>query len=536
MSDNARGVLPATYEGLVVDVILDHTHPQYSRVDGYNVGAIKVRIFDVNESLEDSQLPYADPIDTTILQYPLIGELVVIHKIRGNFFYGSKVAIARRIQENGMIGLNNAMNNPAGNTLSAAATNQVEISNNGHKFGEYFRPDSRVRQLKHFEGDTIFQGRMGNTIRFGSSQMDPSSEGLAPNIIIRAGQGKNIETESVSIDTVFGLVTEDINKDASSIWITSNQIVPFEPATIDAFSFFRSINEAPQTFDKAQIIINSDRVVLNSKANDIMLFSNKEIYLNSKSYVSIDTDRNILLTANISIINRAVGKIENTAGLNYTVNSAGTANINAHTAISLLSNKIYIGSAPRPLDIVTFGTSLADVVTNLDSLSLNDIPDLIGIGLDGYNLTAKEANTEAEPIVCGVRLAEWLDEILQVLITSPILGIASSGPVKLHPSVVLKLKTAQNKLYEGNARPSRFNLSKTEGRINSAFKDAIFNSRDNYVAYENSRPALSLIQPNVGLQLADYVIPVSTDIEKDTSQSGDKNNEWNLSDFYYKVI
>ena len=232
--DAARGEQNPIYEGLVVDVIVDHTHPKYSKVDGYNVGAIKVRIFDVNQTLDESLLPWADPFDFTVHELPLIGELVTLFKIRGNFFYTKKVPLAHRVQEDGMLKLNAALDKRGIRTVSQALPSGEETTIDKHQFGKYFKPDSRVRQLKHFEGDTIIQGRMGNTIRFGSSRMDPSSDSLAPNIILRAGQGKNLEKEEITIDSVFGLIMEDINKDASSIWVVSDQVVPFKPATIVA--------------------------------------------------------------------------------------------------------------------------------------------------------------------------------------------------------------------------------------------------------------------------------------------------------------
>lgn len=452
MSDNARGAPPAIYEGLVVDVILDHTHPEYSRRDGFNVGAIKVRLFDVNESLEDSQLPYADPLDVTLLQYPLIGELVMIHKIRGNYFYSSTVAIARRLQENAMIGLNKAMNNPTANTLTNAVLNRTEIFNSGNKFGEYFKPDSRVRQLKHFEGDVIIQGRMGNSIRFGSSQMDPSSKGLAPNVIIRAGQGKDIETEAVSIDTVFGLILEDINKDVSSIWLTADQTVPFEPATINAGSFVRSISNPPQAFDKAQVIINSDRVVLNSKSSHIMMFSNEGIHLNSFKETTIDTDNNIILTANLDINFGASGNITSTTDKDYVINSGNDITLMAVGKASIVSEQIFIGTIDK----------------------------------------------DDEPLVGGASLAEWLDELLAALLpASGIVAITSTGPAKIHPLIKQKLEEVREKLNDK--------------------KDAIFNSKNNFVSLENEKSEIVLNEFEEG------------------EPTESINNEWNLSESYYKV-
>ena len=105
-TESARAIPNQFYEAIVVDVVLDHHHPQYAKKDGYNVGAIKIRIFSVHNSRSDELLDWADPIESTILEMPLIGELVIVHKILGNFFYTRKVFLAHRIQENGMLQLN----------------------------------------------------------------------------------------------------------------------------------------------------------------------------------------------------------------------------------------------------------------------------------------------------------------------------------------------------------------------------------------------------------------------------------------------
>lgn len=230
---------------------------------------------------------------------------------------------------------------------------------------------------------------------------------MAPNVIIRAGQGKDVEKEAVSIDTVFGLVLEDINKDASSIWLTADQAVPFEPATINAGSFVRSITNPPQVFDKAQVIINSDRVVLNSKASHIMMFSNEGIHLNSFKETTIDTDNNIALTANLDINLNANGNITNTADKNYFINSGEDITLMALKKTSIIANQIFIGSADQT----------------------------------------------TEPMVGGKTLSAWLSDLITTLRNAII--NTQTGPGKFNPQVLNQLKQLQDKL--GNNTNSVFN-------------------------------------------------------------------------------
>jgi hypothetical protein len=356
---SARSVANSSYEGIVVDVITDHMHWQHSD-DGYNVGSIKVRILSTDNSLDEELLNWADPVDSTIQEMPLVGELALLNKIMGDYFYSRKVNMTHKLSENGMLNLNSQLSNRYANSKSQIAKASVEISEMGnHQFGQYFRPDSRVRPLKHFEGDVLFQGRMGNSIRFGSSQLDPSSKSLAPNIILRTGQAKDIEFKNCSTDKVFGLIVEDINNDASSIWMTSDQVTPFDPITRSAGSFYRSIKNPTQKFDGAQLILNSDRIVLAAKNTHVMLFANEEIYLNSFKNTSIDTDSNILLSANIDIEFAAGGNIDSVTNVDYTIRAGQDILSMSIAKTSLLASKIFIGSIKNDAEPMVGGMSLS---------------------------------------------------------------------------------------------------------------------------------------------------------------------------------
>lgn len=480
--DTARSTQNPVYEALVVDVILDHTHPLYSRVDGYNVGAIKVRIFNVNQTLDEELLPWADPIDFTIAEMPLIGELVTLFKIRGNFFYSKKVPLAHRLQEDGMLKLNDALNKRGTSTLSSAASSGQETSIDKHKFGEYFKPDSRVRQLKHFEGDVVMQGRMGNSIRFGSSKMDPSSKGLAPNVIIRAGQGKDIEKTDVSIDSIFGLILEDINKDASSIWVTSDQVIPFEPTTTKAGSFMRSVANPPQKFDKAQIILNSDRIILNSKKSHLMFFSNEGVHINSFKDTTIDTDSNIIFTANVDITSNASRNIQSTADADIMLYAGSDVLSVSIEKTSFVADKLFIGTVDDDSEPLVGGTTLSKFLARL----------ILALAGQPTQSTSKNPSTS---------FVEGLHTNVHV--------ITPTGPGKLSPAIITDLTALYKEL-----------AAKNSGQVKNKkdFAGAPFNSEDNFVMLINEEPKIELNEFEKGTQIVT------------------ENSPWILSDPYYKVV
>lgn len=481
---------PSFYEALVVDVVLDHTHPQYSPTDGYNVGSVKIRMLSVNHGIDDSLLGWADPMDASIQEFPLIGELVFVQKLLGNFFYIRPINVSRRIQENTMTGLNPSLSNrykKLNNPETSNIFSQFKKETGDILFGDYFKPDNRVRQLKHFEGDVIIQGRMGNSIRFGSSKIDPSSNSLAPNIILRTGQAKNVENVACSSNSPFGLILEDINNDASSIWMTSDQATPFTPTTVDAGSFFRSLKKSVNTFDGAQIINNSDRIILNSKKTHIMLFSNEEIYLNSFGNTAIDTDNSILLTANLDIQSRSGRNIEQISNADFIINSGKDVLLSSTKKTSLLAEKLYIGSVDR----------------------------------------------DSEPMVGGRSLSVFLARLITVLAGNPQLVIipqvAGQPYPPLTPALTPGIGTSNHTLPTGTLNPlvaaglAALYLELVQPNFGqkiptSLFAGAPFNSVDNFVNISNDTFA----------------------VQKNTFKKGKQvvteNNKWNVSDTsFYKV-
>jgi hypothetical protein len=80
---------------------------------------------------------------------------------------------------------------------------------------------------------------------------------------------------------------EDINKDDSSIWMTSNQKVGITPSNRTSVS---NISQ----FSNPQVIINSDRLIFNSKKDNIIISSKKDIAISTSEYT---TTINLIISA-----------------------------------------------------------------------------------------------------------------------------------------------------------------------------------------------------------------------------------------------
>ena len=138
------------------------------------------------------------------------------------------------------------------------------------------------------------QGRWGNTLRLGSTVKEPkisnpwsrNGEDGDPIIILKNGQHE--EGTDPWIPQV-----EDINTDKSSIYLTSTQAIPISVSSKKYDSYFKK----PTSTDKyvgEQIILNSGRLLLNSKNDSILLSSFDTIGLNSLTSINIDSPDTII--------------------------------------------------------------------------------------------------------------------------------------------------------------------------------------------------------------------------------------------------
>jgi hypothetical protein len=188
----------------------------------------------------------AYPIFKFFKQYPLIGEIVFLlpgpspelnsdanSKI---LFYFPSFALWGAINHNAFPNLEE-YSEYVRNFVSQPGYQTNEQNNIDFPLGEYF-VESQIKNLRVFEGDTILEGRSGQSIRFGSSYNDKRTENpwsidgpnAAPITIIRNGQGKIplINRQSNSIRGPWDPTVENINYDDSSIYLTSGQSIVIE--------------------------------------------------------------------------------------------------------------------------------------------------------------------------------------------------------------------------------------------------------------------------------------------------------------------
>ena len=239
------------------------------------IGAVRAR-FDVsqqNKPFADTNIFY--PLDSNILQVPVQGEEILGCEFAGKYYYMSK------------LNKSNLATNDSNFGVSALSVGDP-YEDFKFKFGKYFNPSSLVKKLLVREGDTIIQGRFGNSIRLGSNQfqsgsLDKRNLTESPNVKIVAGGFTNgpIYNESLVSD----LSTELVRDEKSSLYLTTDEYVPYEDVGVT------STFDNDPTYFKPQVIIQSDRIVFNSKGENggIGIYSRDNVEIKSADKVEIDS-------------------------------------------------------------------------------------------------------------------------------------------------------------------------------------------------------------------------------------------------------
>ena len=293
--------------GRVTDIVLNSEHPKFQDVGGYNgIGTI---FFEENNHI-GTTVNKAKSFYPQMSSYPLINELVLLLKLPS-----SNLGILPSQTSYYYLNMINLWNSPHHNAYPnpslplSEGDEAIEINLNSpiNESQQTFIEKENIAPLLPFTGDIINEGRWGNSIRLGSTSKTLNNTSYNnwsnvggngdPIIIIRNGQPKGIETGFVPI-------SEDINNENSSIYATSTQKIPIKVAREKYISYgidSKIVPTSPSEFEGNQVIINSGRLVFNSKNDHIILSANKTISFNSNKGFYFDTPENFVVKADEKI-------------------------------------------------------------------------------------------------------------------------------------------------------------------------------------------------------------------------------------------
>ena len=272
-----------------------------------------------NKSKDLSRYTFAKPLFPNFRQVPLINEIAYVISLPSvdlqkekfinldsqDYYYFLPLNIWNSVHNNALpnpIDVTTTTPSEQKNYQQVEAGSRVKVTDgvDDINLGETFDELANIKNLQPFEGDVIFEGRFGQSIRFGSTVT--GSNGLPylgnewsnktllgsqgdPILILRNGQHQDNQPSWVPIQ-------EKINQDPSSIYFSSTQQIPL--TTSSSFDSYYIPPTLPNQYSNNQIIINSGRVVVNANNDHVLLTSNKSVNLNTVESVNIDTKQTII--------------------------------------------------------------------------------------------------------------------------------------------------------------------------------------------------------------------------------------------------
>ena len=240
-----------------------------------------------NQTTVNQQIK-AYPYDMSMRRIPLIGESVIIvqgtsgeakpEKKNSNttYYYLNPVSIQKNPHNNALPTsktLISAGASAAGYAAAAAGVPSISGGSGDKELGKGFSERTDVGSIQPFIGDVLLEGRFGHSMRFGYTPKGSkttkkpswsSSKDNDPITIISNGRKSGGSYNK--------FIIEDVNDDLSSIWLASSQKIKLKPAQTGIGGA-----DNPSSFSKPSIYLNSDRIFLNAKNENVIIAAKKDI-------------------------------------------------------------------------------------------------------------------------------------------------------------------------------------------------------------------------------------------------------------------
>ena len=295
----------------VTDIILDETHPKFPKYGRWNgIGIINFEPINTPDS-KIVKRPIAKPLFPQFKSFPLVNEIVLLFSLPDNeigvqdssdvYYYLNAISLWNHPHHNAYPNIFDNVNDEEqkqdyqsieGGSVRRVEDESTEINLQGdNPTGGTFIERTNIHPILPFVGDNIFEGRFGNSIRLGSTTRSKSlyknnwsenGEEGNPITILRNGQPKD------SGDEGWLPQVENINKDLSSIYLTSNQLIPIQASSTN-YTGLETQPIFPNSYKESQIILSSERLLLNSTKDSILLSGQKAISLSANEEIGIST-------------------------------------------------------------------------------------------------------------------------------------------------------------------------------------------------------------------------------------------------------
>ena len=383
----------------VIDAVYNDESSGYKT--GLDIGTIKCRYVNSEYNVKTAFLTWAKPMNPNLSQIPSIGEYVVCAEYFGKRYYLHTLNknnsinnnISPGLSVNRMTGLNTGAQSSTYKSSEASGA-PTQTSGKVHdaiaSMFNNFQPSAGVLPVKVWEGDIAFNGRFGQSIRFGYGQNKHDAY-ESPNVMIRCGQRLSADDPTGFMSNMgFGKpVAESINEDGSSLYLLTNETCGIVSATakdtgnkVHTVSWGTPVKgksiSIPTLWDGKQIVLNSDRLIFNSRNNE-MFFSSlgTQYFCTSNWFVSDSMLGTVLNTEGQTVIRNKKNTIVNSPEIYLGVPDEGSPKLEEGKCEHLVFGETLKTLLEELIDAIT----KAQYINGMGPASLNpaNLPTFMGI-------------------------------------------------------------------------------------------------------------------------------------------------------------
>jgi hypothetical protein len=390
----------------VTSVVLNSNSEYFGAVGGWSgIGSIRFQLTEAAPSPQtknNTKGSFARPLLPFLKNYPLVNEFVLLFFLpnqeksqisgNGDYYYLNPIGIWNSQHHNAFPDNYDPYNTSApsmqksvfdieAGNVQKPSTQPLTLNLNGNSGGTFIEK-ANIHPILPFAGDNIFEGRFGNSIRLGATSnvtaeitnnWSKSGVNGSPITILRNGQPATSQTDG------WVPVTEDINKDLSSIYLTSDQQIPIdiavakkaegEASTIPFSAVISKAPISPKSFNQQQVILNSGRLLFNTSTDSILFSSQKSIVLESIEDIGIKSQNgNLNLLSNKGNVSLGQTNAQQSAIL-------GDAFMEQFSA--LLNNLTQLAEALNKEPSLTTTPAVAYLMKDSLQIIQNQIPNLV---------------------------------------------------------------------------------------------------------------------------------------------------------------
>lgn len=482
---------------IVLDIILDDRHEEFikhkidvddhpERADGtpaeigdpdYSwIGRAKVRRMVNDKGVVKELIDWALPIENIgATDWPVINEIVAIYSNLdnpegGSFFYTRKINLKNNINTSADFGKSRTYGRLLSDQLAETEINGKPESILSNKdiaadpadvsgvLGNYFKFNHKIRRIRRYEGDTFLESRFGSSIRFGAyddnrendaGENDYSDGGGNPMILIRNRQKPVLQMEGAYFNKSYTL--EDVNEDGTSIQITSGKTISKFITTVDTpiFQVDKIKEQSKLFFPKKktdfvfptlkgdQLLINSDRLIFSSKAEETIFFSKKRYAITTDAEYTVDSKKQIVFTTEDK----------------FTIDVKEELILTTNKVAAINSPTIYLGEYGENNEPILLGRTSVIWLTNLCDILIKNLEVQIKLttAMIGHSHITIDGETGSTDSKWGAEIAKFIKpleeqinlineqkESLKILLSTKVFTTGGGGAKGEGPSLLYK--------------------------------------------------------------------------------------------------